>query len=66
MGFFSWLMQRIDKPADQSVLLGDRKRGSETMIIAGSAEQEQAAAAGVRRDRARRRWRWFSLGGGGF
>jgi len=59
MGFFSWLMKRIDKPADQSVLLGDRNRGSEAMITADSPEQAQAAAAGVRRDRARRRWRWL-------
>jgi hypothetical protein len=51
MGFFSRLLERMDKPADQSVLLGDRKRGSETMITAGSPEQEEAAAAGVRRDR---------------
>jgi hypothetical protein len=65
MGFFSWLMQRIDKPADQSLLLGSRTRGSETMITADSPEQEEAAAAGVRRDRARRRWRWLSLGGRG-
>jgi hypothetical protein len=63
MGFFSWLMQRIDKPADQSVLLGDRNRGSEAMITAGSAEQAEAAAEGVRRDRARRRRRWSRLSG---
>jgi hypothetical protein len=61
MGFFSWLLKRMDKPADQSVLLGDRRRGSETMINAGSPEEAQAAAAGVRRDRARRRWRWSRL-----
>jgi hypothetical protein len=58
MGFFSRLMKHMDKPADQSVLLGDRKRGSEAMIGQSSADAESAAAAGVRRDRARRRWRW--------
>jgi hypothetical protein len=58
MGFFSWLMKRMDKPADQSVLLGDRNRGSEAMIGQDSPEAEEAVAAGVRRDRARRRWRW--------
>jgi hypothetical protein len=63
MGFFSWLMERMDKPADQSVLLGDRNRGSETMINADSPEQEEAAAAGGRRDRARRRWRQLSRRG---
>lgn len=62
MGFFSWLLERMDRPADQSVLLGDRRRGSETMITADSPEQAEAAAAGVRQDRARRRRRWFSVG----
>jgi hypothetical protein len=61
MGLFSWLLTRMDKPADQSVLLGDRNRGSETMITASSPEEAGAAAAGVRKDRARRRWRWFGL-----
>jgi len=59
MGLFSWLLERMDKPADQSVLGGDRRRGSEAIVNAGSPEQAQAAAAGVRRDRARRRWRWL-------
>jgi hypothetical protein len=63
MGFFSWLLERMDRPADQSVLLGDRNRGSETMITAGSPEQAEAAAEGFRRDRARRRWRWIGLSG---
>lgn len=62
MSFFSRMLARMDKPADQSVLLGDRNRGSETMITAGSPEQEKAAAAGVRRDRSRRFWRWFNIG----
>jgi hypothetical protein len=57
MGFFSWLMKRVDKPADQSVLLGDRNRGSEVMI-GQDPDEASAAAAGVRRDRARRRRRW--------
>jgi hypothetical protein len=52
-------MRKIDTPADQSVLLGDRNRGSEAMITASSPEEERAIAAGVRRDRARRRWRWL-------
>jgi hypothetical protein len=52
-------MKRIDKPADQSVLQVDRNRGSEVMIDQPSADAESAAAAGVRRDRARRRWRWL-------
>lgn len=65
MGFFSWLLERIDRPADQSVLLGDRRRGSETMITADSPEEDEAAAAGVRRDRARRRWRWLTWSGRG-
>lgn len=58
MGLFSWLMKHMDKPADQSVLLGDRNRGSEVMIGQPDADAESAAAAGVRRDRDRRRWRW--------
>jgi hypothetical protein len=57
VGFFPWLIKRIDKPADQSVLL-DPNRGSEAMIGADSPEEAEAIAAGVRRDRARRRWRW--------
>jgi hypothetical protein len=51
-------MKHVDKPADQSVLLGDRNRGSEVMVGQPSADAESAAAAGVRRDRARRRRRW--------
>jgi len=36
VGFFSWLTKKIHEPADQSVLLGDRNRGSEAMIGASS------------------------------
>jgi len=60
VGFFSWLTRKIDAPADQSLLLGDRNRGSEAMISASSPEEARAIAAGVRRDRDRRRWRWLA------
>jgi hypothetical protein len=59
MGFFSWLLERIDKPADSSLLLREgRNRGSERMISAETPEEKKAAAGTVRRIRARRRWRW--------
>lgn len=60
MGFFSWLLDRIDRPADQSVLRAGRRRGSEAMITEEDPELAKAAAAGVRRDRARRTRRWRS------
>ena len=58
MGFFSRLLDLIDRPADQSVLRGDRRRGSEAIIREQGAEAKQAAASGVRRDRRRRTQRW--------
>jgi hypothetical protein len=56
--FVDWVDAKIDRPADQSVLSGDRNPGSESMLSADSAEQAKAAGAGVRRSRNRRRWRW--------
>jgi hypothetical protein len=62
MGFWARLVDRIDakvdRPADQSVLKGDRNPGSESMLEADSPEVAAQAAKGVRRSRDRRRWRW--------
>ena len=58
MGFFGRLLELIDRPADQSVLQGDRRRGSEAIIREETTETKQAAASGVRRDRRRRTQRW--------
>lgn len=55
--FVDWVDSRIDKPADPSVLMGDRNPGSENVIEAEGTDQKQAAARGVRRARDRRRWR---------
>jgi hypothetical protein len=64
MGFMSRLVDRIDakldRPADQSVLTGDRNPGSEAMIEAESADQAVEAGKTVRRVRNRRRWRWHA------
>jgi hypothetical protein len=58
MGLLQKLLDRIDKPADPSLLLGERNPGSEPMITSDTPDGEQAAAAAVRRARERRRWRW--------
>ena len=58
MGFLSRLIDRIDakvdRPADQSLLDGDRNPGSEKMI---SSDTPTETAETVRRDRDRRRRR---------
>jgi len=55
MGLFERLLKRIDKPADQSLLLRDgRRAGSERIIKANSPDQAKDAAADVRRRRAKR------------
>jgi len=65
MGFMSRMLDRIEAriehPADQSVLDGNRSQGSESVR---RAEDEDAVAAArrARRERARRRWRWGSGG----
>jgi len=62
MGFWARLIDRIDakldRPADQSVLTGERNPGSESMIEAESPEEAAEAGKTVRRVRNRRRWRW--------
>jgi hypothetical protein len=57
-----WIDSKIDRPADQSVLRGDRNPGSETILEADDPAQAEAAAANVRHRRDRRRWRWLNLG----
>jgi hypothetical protein len=62
LSFFEWVERKLDKPADQSLLLRDgRNQGSEAMIKAKTPEASGAAGATVRRKRARRTWRWGSL-----
>jgi hypothetical protein len=64
MGFWARLIDRIDakvdRPADQSVLKGDRNPGSEAMLEADSPEAAKTAARNARRSRDRRRWQWHS------
>ncbi|HEX2468709.1 MAG TPA: hypothetical protein VHJ54_10935 [Solirubrobacterales bacterium] len=57
-----WIDAKVDRPADQSVLRGERNPGSEAMIATDDPDQAQAAAETVRRTRDRRRWRWLYLG----
>jgi hypothetical protein len=56
-----WIDSRVDRPADQSVLSGERNPGSESMLATDDPEQAQAAAGTVRRTRDRRRRRWWFL-----
>jgi hypothetical protein len=56
-----WIDSKVDRPADQSVLSGERNPGSESMLETDDPEQAQAAAGTVRRTRNRRRWRWWFL-----
>jgi hypothetical protein len=62
MGCWARLIDRIDakvdRPADQSVLQGDRNPGSESMLQADSPEAAKDAARITRRSRNRRRWQW--------
>jgi hypothetical protein len=51
------LRNRVERPADQSVLNPDPHAGSEAMIEAESLEAKRAAATTVRRERARRTYR---------
>jgi hypothetical protein len=57
-----WIDSKVDRPADRSVLTGERNPGSETMLATDDPDQAQAAAGTVRRTRDRRRRRWFHLG----
>jgi hypothetical protein len=57
-----WIDSRVDRPADQSVLSGERNPGSEAMLQTDDPDQARAAAGTVRRVRNRRRWRWITLG----
>jgi hypothetical protein len=61
MGWLTRLIDRVDakldRPADQSVLYHADNDGSERMLEASTPEQESAAGATVRRNRARRRSR---------
>jgi hypothetical protein len=57
-----WIDAKVDRPADQSVLSGERNPGSESMLVTDDPEQASAAAGNVRRTRDRRRWRWLFLG----
>lgn len=63
MGWLSRLVDRIDarvdRPADQSVLTHTDRDGSERMLDDGTAQQESAAGATVRRNRNRTRERWL-------
>jgi hypothetical protein len=51
---------KVDRPADQSRLDGDRNPGSESMLEADSPEAAKNAARNARRSRDRRRWQWLS------
>jgi hypothetical protein len=63
VGWLGRLIDRIDarlnRPADQSVLLHPDRDGSERMLEAETTEQKSAAAARVRRNRDRSRHRWL-------
>jgi hypothetical protein len=50
---------RLDRPADQSVLLHRDRDGSERMLEADTPEQASAPGATVRRNRNRSRHRWM-------
>jgi hypothetical protein len=54
-----WIDSKVDRPADQSVLSGERNPGSETMLTTDDPDQASAAAGTVRRTRDRRRRRWL-------
>jgi hypothetical protein len=56
-----WIDSKVDRPADQSVLSGERNPGSETMLATDDPEQAQAAGGTVRRTRNRRHRRWLFL-----
>jgi hypothetical protein len=60
-----WIDSKVDRPADQSVLSGERNPGSETVLATDDQDQASAAAGTVRRtrDRRRRRWLYFSRRG---
>jgi hypothetical protein len=63
MGRLARLIDRIDakldRPADQSVLLHDDKDGSERMLEAPTPAEGSAAGSTVRKIRSRRRHRWL-------
>ena len=63
MGRISQLLERIeariDRPADQSVLMHPDRTGSERMLDNDEPDQASAAAATVRRNRNRTRRRWL-------
>jgi hypothetical protein len=56
-----WIDSKVDRPADQSVLSGERNPGSESMLATDDPDQARAAAGTVRRTRNLRRWRWLNF-----